>query len=176
MNIDGFPEPEVQPASAPTQAKPRRSRWDVALALGCLALLAVAGVLAARARTSSSDAHAARAQASTLDRQRAALTVTDRHDEHETSQITSATSDLTSAMEKLSTDFGAVVDAQNHFVDVANQSATSFNRGGVSAAVGELKSQGQAALADVTAKQAVVDADLVAAQAAITHLEGVLHG
>ena len=83
---------------------------------------------------------------------------------------------MSESLQKLGTDFGAVSDAQNHFVDVANQSADAFNRGSISASVSLLQSQGQSALADVNAKQAAVDADLVATQAAIVHLEGALHG
>ena len=176
MDIDDRPGALDPPATVPPPAKPRRSRWDLVLVLVCVALLVGAGVAAAGARTASSQAGADRTQAAQLHRQQTALDVQDRHDEHQVRLITSATSDLTSSLDKLSTDFGAEVDALNHFVDVANQSVTLFNHGGVSGSVGEFKTQGQPALDDVTAKQATVDTDLTAAQAAVVHLEGVLHG
>ncbi len=173
----GPPEPPApEPAPAPTPARPRRSRWDLVLVVVCVALLVGAGLAAAGARTSSSQAGADRTQAARVDGQRATLAAKDLQDEHRVRLITSAMSDLNTSLHKLSTDFGTEVDALNHFVDVANQSVTLFNHGGVSSSVGQFKAQGQPALDDVTTNQATVDADLTAAQAAIAHLEGVLHG
>ncbi len=176
MDLDDQPGVFDPPGTVAPPTKPRRSRWDLALVLVCVALLVGAGVAVAGARTASSQAGADRTQAAQLDHQQTALAAKDRRDEHQVRLVTDATSDLTTSLDKLSTDFGAEVDALNHFVDVANQSVTLFNHGGVSGSVGEFKTQGQPALDAVTAKQAAVDTDLTAAQAAIVHLEGVLHG
>jgi Skp family chaperone for outer membrane proteins len=176
MPIDdrpGHPEPQAPELDQP---KPRRSRWDLVLALVCVALLVAAAVAVAGAHTASSQAGTDRSQAATLHHQRAAVAAKTSRDTRVAQSIDAETAKLAESLQKLGTDLGAESDAQNHFVDVANQSADSFNQGSISTSVSLLETQGQAALADVNAKQAMVDTDLVTTQAAIAHLEGALHG
>jgi hypothetical protein len=165
------------PAPAPAPAvKVRRSRWDLILAVSCLLVLAAAATLVVRGRTLSTEAGKARAEATRLDHRAAALATVAHTQQRRSQSISSATTALGDSLDVLGTDMGKESDAQQHFVDVANQSASLFNQGSISASVGLLQSQGAPALATVTAEQATVDADLVTTQADLVKLEGALHG
>jgi hypothetical protein len=180
-NLPATPWPPflAQPEPAPISAGPakvRRSRWDLILAVSSLLLLAAATTLVVRGHTLSTQAGEARAQAAQLDRRAAGLATVAHTEKRRSASISSATTSLQDSLDKLGTDMGTESDAQQHFVDLANQSASIFNQGSISASVALLRSQGAAALTTVTADQATVDADLATTQGDIVSLEGALHG
>jgi hypothetical protein len=182
VEVAGFDPPAAPDAVAPASDVPvaegerRRNPWNVVMVVVCLALVITAAALGVASRTVSSEASRARAQAALIEAHRTRLRAEAEKADRQQVAIESAATRVISSVTQVASTMGDAVDAENHLTDVTNQAADLHNQGNGAGAVQLLKTQGEPALADLTAKSAAADKAIADAQAAAQQLKGAVHG
>ena len=137
-------------------------------------LLAAAVTLVVLGRMDSSAADAARAQAAKREAHAHALAVSAHVAEQRSQRIAAASRNVFSDLKTVQDTMQAAVDSQDTLTGISNQSASLFNQGQISASQSLMKTQGQAALTDLTTKTAAAHQAVVALQQAMTQLKEAL--
>ena len=155
----------------------RRSRWwNIALALVAVVVLGVAGALLVTARSASSDASVATAEAASMSQSRDDLDAQQHQLDGRRRAMDAATSDLDSALARLDKAMTDATDAQHHLVDVQSRASSLWNAGNLSGSTNLSKTEGAGALADLDQKTVAVDKALTDVQSAARDLQAKLDG
>ena len=64
-----------------------------------------------------------------------------------------------------------LIDAHNHYIDIANHAADLYNGGDAAGAIGLFQNDGAAAINDVNAKRTATQQAVQAAEDALHHLQ-----
>ena len=165
--VDTPPVPTSPTDGSAAAAPPGRSRLAVAMLVvaGLLLIAAVVfGVLGFQAQSKASDE---RDQAAVAARHRHALAVSERGYDDDRDQLEEDVFALPKEYEAVGTSLGDMVDAHNHYIDVATNAAELYNSGDTGGAVAVLQGDGTTAIDDLNAKR-------TATQQAVQHAEDAL--
>jgi len=164
-------EPTVESAAA---APPGRSRLAVAMLVVAGLLVIGAGVFGVLGYQAKSDAADARDRTAAAVAHRRSLARQQDQIETEHRDLEAQLRALPDKYDAVGTNVDGLVDAHNHYIDIANRSVALYNQGDTAGAIGLLRGDGATALADLMAKKTTAQQTVQAAEDALHQIQEAL--